>query len=180
MIGTVGAVAKVVQRPSILASFFVLIGFAGCIPCESQVTDSALAPRPDFDRAIDACITQHSCTLLCRDLFQLDPSIQIESCQVTKVNATDANVIVRYYDASTCSGDDGVDIGFDDWSDDSGDSGDDGSTDDGSGDGSDDGSGDGSDSGSDSGSDTGSDSGGDGSPRKALEQRANHAATIAR
>src|SRR5450432_1758724 len=139
---------------------------SGCVPCDSNATMHGLAPRPQYDREIDACITMKSCVPLCREVFKLDGTVDIRSCKIDSVDAANAHVIVSYYD-NTCSGDDSADIGVDDsGSYDGGDDGtsDDGSSDDGSNEGTDDGStddgstSDGGDSGGDSG---GGDDGGD-------------------
>jgi len=110
-------------------SILVALGLASCVPCDSTFTDSALARRPDFDPEIDACITRHACAPLCRDLFRLDLSIEIERCAISLVEPAVAHVTVEYYDPNACVVDDtGIDSSGDDWWD----GGDDGSTDDGS------------------------------------------------
>jgi len=141
---------------------------AGCVPCSNEVSEHGLAPRPQYDAQIDACITMKSCAPLCREVFGLDGSIEVRSCKIDNVDPANAHVVVRYYDANSCSDGGGDDIGYDDGS---YDGGDDGTGDDGSDDGSttgDDGSDDGSTTGDDGGDtgddggDTGDDGGGDG------------------
>ncbi|HEY6038191.1 MAG TPA: hypothetical protein VIV58_28110 [Kofleriaceae bacterium] len=137
--------------------------FAGCVPCDSEVTQHGLAPRPEYDVQIDACITKHVCLPLCSSVFQLASTVDVRSCKIDLVDAASAHVVVRYYDNScAASGDDSASVAGDDGSYDDGgygdDGTDDGSTDDGS---TDDGSTDGGDTG-DSGGDGGGDSGGDG------------------
>ena len=164
MIGTPGALTPVVLNKLLLASLVSVAAasFTGCVPCDSEVTQHGLAPRPIYDVQIDACITKHSCLTLCRSVFQLDSSINIESCKINLVDAANAHVVVRYHD-DTCSSDEGDDViagddGYygDDGSTDDGDYGDDGSSDDGSTD-----TGDTGDDGGDTGDDGGGDSGGD-------------------
>jgi len=153
----------------LLLASVVAASFAACVPCDSEVTQHGLAPRPQYDTQIDACITKHSCLPLCRSVFQLDGSYDVRSCKIELVDAANAHVVVRYNDNSCSSSDDGDVIAGDDGSYDDGgytdDGSDDGSTDDGSDDGStDDGSDDGSttgDDGSSDGGDDGGDSGGD-------------------
>jgi hypothetical protein len=173
VIGTPGALTPLVLNRLLLASLVSLVSaaasFTGCVPCDSEVTQHGLAPRPIYDVQIDACITKHSCLTLCRSVFELDSSISIESCKITLVDAANAHVVVRYHD-DTCSSDDsdsviaGDDGTYDDggYTDD-GDYGDDGSTDDGSTDdgSTDDGSTDTGDTGDDGGGDTGDGGGGD-------------------
>jgi hypothetical protein len=138
---------------------------AGCVPCSNEVSEHGLAPRPQYDVQIDACITMKSCVPLCRQVFGLDGSIEVRSCKIDNVDPANAHVVVRYYDANSCSDDGGDDIGYDDGSYDGGDDGGyDGTGDDGSDDGStsgDDGGDDGStgDDGGDDGGDTGDDGG---------------------
>jgi len=140
-----------------------LAATAGCVPCSNQVSEHGLAPRPQYDAQIDTCITMKSCVPLCRQVFGLDGSIDVRSCNIDDVDAANAHVVVTYYDANSCSGDDSADVGYDDGTYDDGT--DDGS--DGTSDGSDDGSttgdsgGDGSTEGGDSGGDSGGDTGGD-------------------
>ena len=150
----------------------LVASFAACVPCDSEVTQHGLAPRPQYDTQIDACITKHSCLPLCRSVFQLDSSYDVVSCKIELVDAANAHVVIRYHDNSCSSSDDSDVIAGDDGSYDDGgytdDGSDDGSTDDGStDDGSDDGSTDTGDDGStdtgggDTGGDGGGDSGGD-------------------
>lgn len=173
MIGTAGALTPIVLNKLLLASLVSVAAasFTGCVPCDSEVTQHGLAPRPEYDVQIDACITKHSCLTLCRSVFELDSSINIESCKITLVDPANAHIVVRYHD-DACSSDTGDDVyagddgTYDDGSTDDGDYGDDGtddgSTDDGStDDGSDDGSTDTGDDGGDTGGDTGDDGGGD-------------------
>jgi hypothetical protein len=155
------AVLLVEDVKHLWVGLLLLAGYSACVPCDSEVTRNGLAPRPQYDNEIDACITRHSCAVLCREVFALDPAFEIEHCGITAIEPAVAHISVRYYDAGTCSGDDDTEVDIT--------SGDDGSysSDDGSTDESDDGSTDtgSDDSGSDSGSDTsgsdGSDSGGD-------------------
>jgi hypothetical protein len=135
-----------------------LAAITGCVPCSNEVNEHGLAPRPQYDAQIDACITMKSCVPLCRQVFGLDGSVEVRSCNIDNVDPANAHVVVRYYDANSCS-DGGDDIGYDDGS---YDGGDDGGYDGGSSDGSDDGSTSGDD-GSDDGSTTGDDGGDDGS-----------------
>jgi hypothetical protein len=111
----------------------VAAGFAGCTPCNSDVTEHGLAPRPQYDGAIDDCITMGRCIPLCRSAFELDPTIEIDMCKIELVDAANAHLLVRFYDPNACT----VDTSDDDfyYSDDS--SGDDGgySSDDGGDDG---------------------------------------------
>ena len=108
-----------------------LVAVAGCGVCDSRVTRQADAPRAAFSPQIAQCMAQHDCEPLCRQLFAIDPATDIETCTVTKLQATSAHVVAKYVDESTCSGDDSdsVDVSV------VGDT-DDGSTDDGSDDGS--------------------------------------------
>jgi hypothetical protein len=150
-----------------------LAAITGCVPCSNEVSEHGLAPRPQYDAQIDACITMKSCVPLCRQVFGLDGSIDVRSCKIDDVDPANAHVVVRYYDANSCSSDDdGTDIGYDgtdDGGDDGGYSGGSDGSDDGSttgDDGSDDGNtmGDGGDDGGDTGDDggdTGDDGGGD-------------------
>lgn len=165
MIGTPGALTQLVLIKLALASL-VAAGFAGCVPCNNDVTEHGLAARPKYDGAIDACITQGRCIPLCRSAFGFDASIEIDSCKIDYVDAANAHLIVRWYDPNACVADDSGDDDFF-YSDDDGgytddgdygtdDSSDDGSTDDGS---SDDG---GTDDGDYGGDDDGGDSGDDG------------------
>jgi hypothetical protein len=126
-----------------------LVAFAGCVPCSNEVSEHGLAPRPQYDAQIDACITMKSCVPLCRQVFSLDGSVDVRGCKIDNVDPANAHVVVRYYDANSCS-DGGDDIGYYD-----------GTYDDGGDDGGYDGGGYGSD-GSDDGSTSGDD-GGDGS-----------------
>jgi hypothetical protein len=159
-----------------------LAAITSCAPCSNEVSEHGLAPRPQYDAQIDACITMKSCVPLCRQVFGLDGSIDVRSCKIDDVDPANAHVVVRYYDANSCSDDGGDDIGYDDGTDDgggynggstdgsddgsggstTGDDGSDGSTagDDGGDDGGDTGDG-GGDTGDDGG-DTGGDDGGDG------------------
>lgn len=110
----------------------------GCVPCDAEVTQHGLAPRPLYDPQIDACITMHACVPLCREVFALDGSVDVRSCKIELVDAANAHVVVRYDDDACAASDDGsYDDGdySDDGSYDGGDYGDgtdDGSTDDGS------------------------------------------------
>jgi hypothetical protein len=145
-----------------LASMGLALAVAGCVPCSNEVSEHGLAPRPQYDAQIDACITMKSCVPLCREVFGLDGTIEVRSCKIDNVDPANAHVVVRYYDANSCS-DDGDDTGYDDGTYDDG--GDDGGYDGGTDDGSDDGStsgDDGGDDGSDDGSTTGDDGGDDG------------------
>ena len=129
---------------------------AGCIPCTHEISEHGLAPRPQYDPQIDACITMKSCTPLCRSVFQLDGSVEVRSCKIELVDPANAHLVVRYDDDTSCASDDDGsydDGGFYD------DGGDDGQTDDGdTSDGGDDTGDDGGDSGG--GDDGGGDSGG--------------------
>ncbi|MEO8551492.1 MAG: hypothetical protein ABI678_16050 [Kofleriaceae bacterium] len=141
----------------------VAAGFAGCVPCSNDVTEHGLAARPQYDGAIDECITTGRCIPLCRGAFGFDASIEIAMCKIERVDAANAHLLVRFYDPNACTIESSEDDDFY-WSDDGGDDGgyssddgsttDDGSTDDGS---SDDGTDDG-----DYGGDDGGDSGDDG------------------
>ena len=175
MIGTGSALGQTV--PNKLNILWASMGLAiaaaaGCVPCDPNATMHGLAPRPQYDRQIDTCITMKSCVELCREVFKLDGTVDIRSCKIDNVDAANAHVVVSYYD-NTCSSDNSADIGVDDSgyydggddgtydsSDDGSNEGssDDGSTDDGSSDGSTD---DGGDSGGDGGGDGGGDDGGD-------------------
>jgi hypothetical protein len=162
LFGTPAALGQGVLNKLFLASMgLALAAITGCVPCSNEVSEHGLAPRPQYDAQIDACITMKSCLPLCREVFGLDGSIDVRSCTIDNVDPANAHVVVRYYDANSCSsGDDGTDIGYDDGTYDSG-------TDDGSDDASttgDDGSDDGSTTGDDGGDtgDDGGDSGGDG------------------
>jgi hypothetical protein len=166
VIGTPGALTPIVLNKLLLACLVSVAAasFTGCVPCDSEVTQHGLAPRPEYDVQIDACITKHSCLTLCRSVFELASSVNVVSCKIELVDAANAHVVVRYRD-ETCSSDEGDDViagddGYYDDGGDTGDYGDDGSTDDGS---SDDGSTDTGDTGDtgDDGGDTGDDGGGD-------------------
>jgi hypothetical protein len=144
-----------------LASMGLALGIVGCVPCSNEVSEHGLAPRPQYDTQIDACITMKSCVPLCRQVFQLDGSVDVRSCKIELVDPANAHLIVRYYDDNSCAaGDDDSDYGYDDGDGyDSGDDGDDGTYDDGSDDGGDDGDGGDDDGGGDDGGDTGDDGG---------------------
>jgi len=166
VIGTPGAFTRGVLTKLVLAS--VVASFAACVPCDPEVTQHGLAPRPQYDIQIDACITKHSCLPLCRSIFQLNSSDDIDSCKIELVDAANAHVVIRYYNNACNSSDDsdvvaGGDGYYDDGSTDDG-STDDGSTDDGSTDdgSTDDGS---TDDGGDSGDGGGDSGGGDGGYR---------------
>jgi hypothetical protein len=136
VIGTPGALTPVVLNRLLLASLVSLVTAAasltGCVPCDSEVTQHGLAPRPEYDVQIDACITKQSCLTLCRSVFQLDSTINIESCKISLVDAANAHVVVRYHDDSCSSDESDTVIAGDDGSYDDGGYTDDGSTDDGS------------------------------------------------
>ena len=102
MIGTPGAFTWGVLTKLVLASLV----FAGCVPCDSEVTQHGLAPRPAYDLQIDACITKHTCLPLCRSVFQLASSVDVRSCKIDLVDAANAHVVVRYYDDSCAASDD--------------------------------------------------------------------------
>jgi hypothetical protein len=153
VIGTPGALTPIVLNKLLVACVVSVAAasFTGCVPCDSEVTQHGLAPRPEYDVQIDACITKHSCLTLCRSVFELDSTVNVVSCKISLVDAANAHIVVRYHD-ETCSSDEGDDViagdggSTDDG--DYGDDGDDGSTDDGS---SDDGSTDTGDTGDDGG-----------------------------
>jgi hypothetical protein len=92
------------------------------VPCSSDVTEHGLAARPQYDAAIDDCITLGRCIPLCRSAFQLDASIEIDSCKIERVDAANAHLLVRFYDPNACTVDSSEDDDFY-WSDDGGDDG---------------------------------------------------------
>ena len=152
-----------------LASLTLVVatGFTGCVPCSSDVTEHGLAARPQYDGAIDECITMGRCIPLCRSAFELDPSIEIASCKIELIDAANAHLLVRFSDPNACtvdSSDDDIYYTDDGGGDDGGYSSDDGSSDDGTDDGSttDDGSSDDGTDDGDYGGDDGGDSGDDG------------------
>lgn len=171
MIGTPAALSQSVLNTFLLAVLAAgTLGAVGCVdPCEHEITEHALAPRPQYDQQIDQCITQKQCVQLCRLVFGLDGTIDIRSCSLNDVDAANGHVTVRFYDGNVCADDSNDDIyvdGNDGYYTDDGttDGTDDGSTDDGS---TDDGSS------TDGGGDSGGDSGGggdDGGDRHAPKQ----------
>jgi uncharacterized membrane protein YgcG len=160
VIGTPAALSQSVLNKLLLAVLATVA--VGCVdPCNHEIVEHGLAPRPQYDQQIDQCVTQKSCVQLCRSVFGLDGSVEIRTCELTDVDAANGHVTVRFYDANACADDSDSDV----YVDDSGDyTSDDGTTDDGSDDGSTtDGSSDGGDDGSTSdGGDSGGDSGGGG------------------
>jgi hypothetical protein len=164
VIGTPAALSQSVLNKLFLAVLATVA--VGCVdPCNHEIVEHGLAPRPQYDQQIDQCVTQKSCVQLCRSVFGLDGSVEIRTCELTDVDAANGHVTVRFYDANACADDSDSDVYVDDSGDYTSDDGttdgsDDGSTTDGSSDGGDDGStSDGGDSGGDSGG--GGDDGGD-------------------
>jgi len=46
-------------------------------------------------------VSQKSCASLCRDAFGLDGSVEVRSCTISKVDAANAHVTVRFYDGQS-------------------------------------------------------------------------------
>src|ERR1044071_742402 len=129
------------------------VTLAGCLCKDTRVTRTAYASMASYHNELTACVVNQACVALCSAVFQLDGDVDIESCDLTSLDAVappasgpatpasgpaspdpqqlrGATVRVSYIEHAAC-----VDDGFDGWFD----GGDDGGYDDGSDDGSDDG-----------------------------------------
>ena len=139
-----------------MSRWFLAIAFVAACTGESH-TRTGYAADPIYHTAIQSCLDHVDCATLCIDVFELDPSDDVDRVKIISHDQYGAKLACQF---SGATGDFGLDVDFDGWGDDDCDGNCDDGSDDGTG--ADDGSG--SDDGSD---DSGSDDGGDGSGRLA-------------